>query len=29
MSDHTFEINVGISTDPIDDPNDHSIPTTP
>ena len=26
----TFEINgVGISTDPIDDPNDHSIPTTP
>ena len=29
MSDHTFEINVGISTDPIDDPNDHSIPSTP
>ena len=29
MSDHTFEINVGMSTDPIDDPNDHSIPTTP
>ena len=29
MSDHTFEINVGMSTSPIDDPDDHSIPTTP
>ena len=29
MSDHTFEINVGMSTAAIDDPDDHSIPTTP